>query len=1612
MRIRLAFLLLPLLFVSISPFAATFAIPDTSEGRDSGGFGNGGPFSLGDESSDWKLFSIDENHIFDALGIQSESFVPEGRSTLAISRLGIHGVNGTILANDLPPASLLAREDLSLLIIDGDYQLTDARNNLAEIDGLVVREYISPSGLVVQGTPNSLLRASVAEGVVASLDVPIAMMASDMILDAWHEDSTTNIDSFLGPESLLGEEVRIEGWRDDATSTVPDAWTIVDAEEVLLAGHMGRVAQNSLIEAHRYDAGRWEGKLSTSNLVELLSLPAVGWFHTTPIVGVDNEKARNYMGVGTVESYFTSNLDGSGQVVAVADTGIDHDHGDFGTRIDAKVDLVGDSSTADTDTGHGTHVACSVLGDGTRGGYAGVAPEAHLYFQAMEHDPSGNLYSVSINYLLNTAYDNNARTHTNSWGSMSESENGEYTSDSEDVDDRTNYYDRYYNGRDGLTVLFAAGNNGPDSGTVSPPATSKNAIVIGMHQSRYSGAPDSVMSGSSRGPTDDGRIKPDLLAPGGYVRSCLAQEAQDTSGSTWNNQWYMEYTGTSMATPNAAGAAVLVREYLTEIALRPNPQGALVKALLVLGAQDMDTRDIPNDDEGWGRLNVRNSLAPSGNRGIWVDDRAVLSSSGSVKTYTFEVEQSHLAFKAVLAWSDERGSRFSSSQLVNDLDLEVEMPDGTIYMGNAFANGKSVTAGTRDSVNNLEVVLVDQADIGTWTVRVKDASHAGSKTQPFALAVVGNGVNDLRPDPAPVEGSIVTDIAIPQVGDTVVVATQVQNFGNAIVENLRVDFVVEGIVEDTNTISLGPGSLTNLYWNWVPQVDGNLSVGIEVDPLDNVEEIRENNNLIQTIIQVTTPGVKIESAQPTIILTDPDQATTSWTISLTNTALLMTNASLNIGSVYETSDGQEYPSWYVSASGYNFSLNGSASAQIQVNMVHPTTPSPGTFVIPLTGIDVDNGLSYPFSLKLVVPSIADINLNIPSIVLVSPVEPTDFYIDLTNQGNDAIGYNVFLDSPSGWDSGLIDLGSQPGASSGSTGALSIGSLRAIGITLTPPQVMIEAGTQLSLSLRIVSQTDPSVTWIEEIPIEVEVHDELIISLESTLGLLRPDSRVNMQFSVSNNGNSDVTVQPSAVLPGGWDLESSMNTITITRGDSVNWLITIEGNGNAGSGIMKLHLTSASGRESWEGNLSVIRIANPSLSFYSITYPDGSSFSNVLSGGAHPVGQQITLQWQVMNNGDGTWDPYSSLVIPNGFSGDCIQMDELGSGQEDFVSCFLYIPNTEEPGTQPQIELRMVGGEISRSDTISLLVAEELAVDWTTELLPNVETGTEHLVKLRLLNSGNSQVSKVINIDVPSDWEVRIDGEPNVNLEAGQSTSVRLFVQTSKAGESNFNIYLSDADEVSGSTYNFTLIAEGEEIVEGKSNILYTAIWSSFILILLGTVVFATIMLKNKSNDNGQHSPHLGVMPPSMVASGFTPIAPTDPVQPISAQLQTTNSSSNMADQHKVLPPVESQPQASPIPTPQDVTLSPSQNTPSTAPSSGNFSAAISAAASVPVKPEESEINNPNHKCWVCLNGLAEKGWQGCPNCGARYHLAANSCGVEKLQTCRNCEGDISAFVIR
>ena len=220
-------------------------------------------------------------------------------------------------------------------------------------------------------------------------------------------------------------------------------------------------------------------------------------------------------------------------------------------------------------------------------------------------------------------------------------------------------------------------------------------ITVGAHVNRYSSnADDEMYYWSSRGPTDDGRIKPDIVAAGDYVRSCKAQEASEAPDNI-NDDWYVEYSGTSMATPAAAGASALVREYLMEVAERPEPQGALVKAMLILGRRGHGHEGHPEQRRGMGQVNLVNTLLPDSDVGIFVDDRSRLS-SGQEASYNFDVTRSGEPLKVVLAWSDYPGSTFSSTQLRNNLNLEVTSPDGSVtYVGNDFANGGRPPEGPR-----------------------------------------------------------------------------------------------------------------------------------------------------------------------------------------------------------------------------------------------------------------------------------------------------------------------------------------------------------------------------------------------------------------------------------------------------------------------------------------------------------------------------------------------------------------------------------------------------------------------------------------------------------------------------------------------------------------------------------------------------------------------------------------------------------------------------------------------------------------------------------------------------------------------------------------------------
>ena len=415
-----------------------------------------------------------------------------------------------------------------------------------------------------------------------------------------------------------------------------------------------------------------------------------------------NNLAATEVGAVAIRATSSLGLDGSGETIAVMDTGLDNDHPDVLGRIAAINTQYGlDSSPVDSNSGHGTHIVMTVLGDGSGdASTTGVAPEANLVMYALEHDPTGYFgRQGSIYDLLSDAELKTARIAVNAWGSNGNF--GFYTADSRSAD-------QYVSNNQYLLPVFSVGDNGASGASkVTAPGTAKNVLSIGSSNN------GSVSASSSQGPTLDGRIKPDLVAPGEGICSARAEEAKSVVGSvcatgTHSNtrSMYMELSGTSQATAVASGSAALAREYLREVAGINKPSASLIKATLVNGAEDLGTPDIPNSNEGWGQIDLENSLAPSyagTDLDVFHDDARELRAGFSM-LYSFDMDASK-GVDLTLAWSDVEGSANapqSESRLMNDLDLVLQAPDGTTYLGNNFVSGASVSGGSADDLNNIE----------------------------------------------------------------------------------------------------------------------------------------------------------------------------------------------------------------------------------------------------------------------------------------------------------------------------------------------------------------------------------------------------------------------------------------------------------------------------------------------------------------------------------------------------------------------------------------------------------------------------------------------------------------------------------------------------------------------------------------------------------------------------------------------------------------------------------------------------------------------------------------------------------------------------------------------
>ena len=465
-----------------------------------------------------------------------------------------------------------------------------------------------------------------------------------------------------------------------------------------------------------------------SKIPDIAIINGVSWIEKYVQPVILNDVAANITNVYDVRN--TYGLTGSGQIVAVADTGLDTGVNDATMHDDIEGRIVELHAWWDTrpedNHGHGTHVAGSVLGNGSRssGQYAGMAPEAQLVFQAMQYDGPDPLYNgelvmpISLSSLFQEAYDDDARIHSNSWGTCNETKFGNYTSRSQYVDDFM------WNNPD-MLITFAAGNEWV-TGTITPPGTAKNALTVGASENyrpSKGSASDNINEiayFSSKGPTYDNRIKPDVVASGTYIISTRSTMPDATYSWGDVNSYYAYGSGTSMATPLTAGTVALIRQYYVENESIISPSAALLKATLINGAANMG---LSSNEQGWGRVDIEQSLFPESPRTMHYHDDICLNASESwnVSYYIYATSET---LKITLVWTDYRGNPAVVPQLVNNIDLNVTGPSGS-YLGNGS-----------DDTNNVEQVEVLSPSVGLYTIKVI-GTNIPQGPQPFALVISG-----------------------------------------------------------------------------------------------------------------------------------------------------------------------------------------------------------------------------------------------------------------------------------------------------------------------------------------------------------------------------------------------------------------------------------------------------------------------------------------------------------------------------------------------------------------------------------------------------------------------------------------------------------------------------------------------------------------------------------------------------------------------------------------------------------------------------------------------------------------------------------------------------------
>ncbi|MFF8646210.1 S8 family serine peptidase [Streptomyces sp. NPDC015345] len=274
---------------------------------------------------------------------------------------------------------------------------------------------------------------------------------------------------------------------------------------------------------------------------------------------------------------------GKGVKVAVLDTGVDQTHPDLKNVEVTEKNFTDSAPDAKDRMGHGTHVASTLAGSGAKSGgkYKGVAPDVQLLDGKVISEVEGTGTESSITAGMQWAVDNGAKVVNLSLGSL----------DSPGTDAMEAAIARL-SGK--ALFVIAAGNDGPESGTLNSPGSAPAALTVGSVDKQ-----DNIAETSSRGPQADGVTKPDLTAPGDDITAARSTLTPDDTG----NDAYVSMSGTSMATPHVAGSAALLLQQ------HPKWTGPQLKAALTGSAEPDPTLNA--HQQGAGRVDLTRAVTAS-----------------------------------------------------------------------------------------------------------------------------------------------------------------------------------------------------------------------------------------------------------------------------------------------------------------------------------------------------------------------------------------------------------------------------------------------------------------------------------------------------------------------------------------------------------------------------------------------------------------------------------------------------------------------------------------------------------------------------------------------------------------------------------------------------------------------------------------------------------------------------------------------------------------------------------------------------------------------------------------------------------------------------------------